>query len=353
MMRPIKAAFISIQGKKLTDKEKYLIEKENPLGVALFSRNISTPSMLKRLTQGIKEAAGRSDILVATDQEGGRVCRLQPPYFRNYLAQAAIGHLSSKAACVVAALQAYLISHDFHKVGINSNFAPTLDVATPKITPALKSRCFSRDEKIVANLGNAMFETYNACSILPCIKHLPGHSGAENDPHLRLSKVRKIYPRYLYPFEKIAPKALMAMTAHIVLQEFDALPITMSARAIQNLIRERFDFKGILVSDALEMRALPGNLTEKTIAARKAGCDAVCYCRGDTDGVQEVLNHCGYLSDTALAVQQKISSLIAKKFVPDNIVAKARDYYHLAQYAPTIKEDYDAVEVLNLLYAKK
>ena len=345
-MKPIKAAIISISGTRLTDEEKYLIERENPLGVSLFTRNIKSPRQLLTLTNDIKNIAGRHNVLIAIDQEGGRVCRLAPPHFRKYLAQSAIGALDIEKARQASQLHAELIANDLHKCGINCNFAPTLDVLAPHITLALKSRCFSKNPKIVTELGKIMIDTYYHHSILPCIKHIPGHANAENDPHLQLSVIRKIFERYLYPFEQIAPQALMAMTAHIVLSEIDSLPITMSKKAISKLIRGRFKFKGLLISDALEMKALSGTLQEKTIACRQAGCDAVCYCNGDMIGVQNVLDHCGYLSDTAMAYFDKITTLINRPYSTQNISGKARHYNHLARLTNSVIDDYDAVEVL-------
>ena len=143
-MNKIKAAIISISGTKLTDEEKYLIERENPLGVSLFARNIKTPRQLLALTDSIKNTVGRNNILIAVDQEGGRVCRLAPPYFRKYMAQSIIGRFDIEKARLAAQLHAELIADDFHKCGINCNFAPTLDVSSPFLTPALKSRCFSQ-----------------------------------------------------------------------------------------------------------------------------------------------------------------------------------------------------------------
>lgn len=345
-MKPIKAAIISVSGYELNDDEKYLIERENPLGISLFSRNIQTPQQLAALTASIKETAGRQDILIATDQEGGRVCRLAPPHFRTYISQAAVGSLPFAEAQTVAGLHAELIADDLRRTGINCNFAPVLDVLTNNITQALKSRCFSDNSQNVAQLGKIMLNTYHAAGILACIKHIPGHGGAENDPHLQLSVIHQLNQQHLYPFEYISQDALMAMTAHIVLSEIDSLPITMSKKAIDTLIRGKLGFQGLLISDALEMKALTGTLTEKTISARTAGCDAVCYCRGDMDGLRAVLDNCGFLSDDTLAVNEKISGLISKPYMSQNMTDKARQYELLSQNAVAVPDDYDAVEVL-------
>jgi len=351
-MKSIKAAIVSIEGTELNDDEKRMIKNENPLGVALFLRNIKTPKQLKNLNKQIKEIAERNDFIIAVDHEGGRVCRLKPPYFRNYVSQAAISSIGQKAK-VLAKLHAELISDDLHSVGINCNFAPTLDVATPDITAALKSRCFSDNEKIVTELGRIIFDVYNQNSIIPCIKHLPGHSKATVDPHLNLPEIDRINNKYFYPFEQIAPDALMAMTAHVVLKEIDNRPVTMSKKAISEIIRNRFNFSGLLISDALEMHALSGSISERTQSAILAGCDVVCYCRGDSVGIKEVLGNCGYLSDNAMETLTQINKIINTPYIKQNISQKNMEYKKLSQKTVSTQDDYDAVEVLNKLYAKK
>lgn len=348
-MKPIKAAIISLAGTTLSDEEKFLLEHENPVGVSLFDRNIQSPAQLTALTKEIKKVVGRNDILLSIDQEGGRVCRLKPPFFRSYLAQAAIGSMEQNEAKEAARLHADLISYDLHSVGINCNFAPTLDVTFSSMTKALKSRCFSPHPETTAELGQIIFSTYNQNAILPCIKHIPGHGSAHHDPHLQLSVIKRVYQRSLYPFKQLAPSALMAMTAHVVFSQYDNLPLTMSAKTIQQLVRNRLEFNGLLVSDALEMKALPGTLPEKTIAARQAGCDIVCYCHGDYHGVKTVLDNCGCLSDLAMDTWKKISSLISQPYHAIDIKLKAQRYEYLSSLAPVITDDYDAVEVLNQL----
>jgi len=351
-MKPIKAAIVSIAGTKLSDDEKNMLTKENPLGVALFTRNIQTPEQLKILTDEIKAITERNDIIIATDQEGGRVCRLKEPWFRNYISQAAIASLDEENASKTAKLHAELIADDLHNVGINCNFAPTLDVATSKITMALKYRCFSEDEKQVTKLGRIMFDAYNNNGIISCIKHLPGHSEVMVDPHLELPKIEKVNAKYLYPFEQIAPNALMAMTAHVILAELDNKPVTISSKIIKNLIREKLNFRGILISDAIEMKALSGTLTERTKEAINAGCDVVCYCGGNNDDVAEVLDNCGYLSDDILEILSKIKNIINGVYTKQNIIAKASEYAELSKKAISFNDEYDVVETLNQMYKK-
>ena len=113
-MNLIKRAIVSVSSTALTDEEKYLLNKHNPLGVTLFLRNIETPHQLQSLVKEIKETIGRGDVLICIDQEGGRVARLREPFFRSYLSQRAIGLFEEDVAKRVAFLQALLISDDVY-----------------------------------------------------------------------------------------------------------------------------------------------------------------------------------------------------------------------------------------------
>ena len=124
-MKQIKAAIISIAATSLSDEEKRLLAAHRPLGVSLFARNIENPEQLKTLTQSIRDAVETDDILIAIDQEGGRVCRLKQPLWRKYMSQAAIGALPEALSVKAAELHARLIADDLHLAGINCNFAPT------------------------------------------------------------------------------------------------------------------------------------------------------------------------------------------------------------------------------------
>ncbi|MFR8207322.1 MAG: glycoside hydrolase family 3 N-terminal domain-containing protein [Alphaproteobacteria bacterium] len=144
------------------------------MGISLFSRNIANREQTRELIREIKETIGRNDLLIAVDQEGGRVRRLAEPEFRSYAAAITLGSLGASAP-KAAALHAALISDDLKTLGINMNYAPSLDIIYPETTPALKSRCFSSSKLVVANLGKTMVDEYIKQGICPCIKHLPGH----------------------------------------------------------------------------------------------------------------------------------------------------------------------------------
>ncbi len=356
-MKPTIAAMVSVLGLSLTDKEKYLLSTYQPMGVTLFKRNIDTPEQVKKLTHDIREVIGRSDVLIATDQEGGRVCRFEPPYFNRYMSQYAIGSLTGNDRSQASFCHARLIADDLLDLGVNLNYAPCLDVRYSETAPVLSSRCFADNPEVVATCGKVMIETYRENGIIPCMKHMPGHGRVAVDPHLHLPCLTHSLSELEHdfkPFIENAPFCPMGMTAHIVLPEIDAeLPVTQSAVGIQTLIRDKIGFDGFLISDAIDMRALKGTLSEKTQSILEAGCDAVCYCLGDTEELEVVLKSANPLVDKSLERLQECLKILENKPNKMDKSEMRKEYETLSVKAVHPVEDYDAVEVLNQLRAKK
>lgn len=356
MEKPILAAMLSCSSTELNDSEKHLFSRYNPIGVTLFGRNIQDKNQLKKLISSIKEVIGRDDVLIAVDQEGGRVRRLVEPEFRSYLSQKNLGSLDEQDAVNASRCHAALISRDLKELGINWNYAPVLDIAFPNTTAALLSRCFGSDEKKTALLGKTMVEEYIRNGICPCIKHIPGHGRASVDPHLHLPVLNyslKDLEKDFYPFQQLKDSPA-GMTAHIVIPEVDSeFPVTQSAKAIQTIIRGIIGFEGFLISDAIDMKALKGSIGEKAQASLAAGCDAVCYCLGDAAEMQEVCTHARVLSDKSMIRFAKIKNIInnTSKYTTDFSKMEA-EYDRLAGKAEKYIETYDATEVLHQLKNK-
>ena len=348
--RPL-AAMLSCSGLKLTDQEKKIFAAGNPLGIILFSRNISDKEQLKLLIRDIRETIGRQDVLIAVDQEGGRVRRLKEPQFRSYASQYDIGSMPKGQALRAAFLQACLISQDLREVGINVNFAPVLDICHPSTTEALKSRCFSSLAPVVSLLGKTMVDAYIASGILPCIKHLPGHGLAVSDPHLKLPII-DISPSQLateiQPFQHCAA-APLGMTAHILLPQIDKNnPATQSPQIIKQIIREKIGFQGFLFSDSIDMKALQGSITEKVLTSLRAGCDCICYCMGKAPDLEALTSACPKLSDASMQRLDKALQILHN--TPRSInQSDIEEYNTLIRNITPYQEKYDATEVLHQL----
>ena len=356
-MKPILSATLSVSGTVLTDNEKYLLEEANPMGVTLFKRNIESFEQVSALTRSIKEVIGRNNVMIAVDQEGGQTSRFDPPLTESFLAQYSIGMLPPYERMEATSLQAHLISDVLYKAGVNLNYAPCVDVLHEETGAVLKSRCFSEDEKKVTDLGKKMLQTYHENGVIACLKHAPGHGRAYTDPHLSLpiiDKNVKELQKDFYPFKMLSSVAVSMMTAHILLPQIDNKPVTQSKKIIQDIIRDEIGFSGFLISDAIDMKALKGSLSEKVKNALEAGCDAVCYCMGEKEGVAEVLKSADYLRDKSLERFQKMKEVMkffdAPIKVDENLI---QAYQEILSSAPLIEEDYDAVEVLNQLKPKK
>lgn len=353
MEKPILAAMLSCSGQSLSDDEKRLFEKVNPLGLSLFGRNIKDKNQIKALIKKIKEAIGRDDVLIAIDQEGGRVRRLAEPEFRTYVSQKVLAATKAEEA---VKLHTQLISNDLLELGINWNYAPVLDVSFPETTSCLGNRCFSDDEKVVAKLGKVMVDEYVSQGICPCIKHMPGHGRASVDPHLNLPILDyslKELEKDFYPF-KALNKSPAGMTAHIVINAIDdKLPVTQSKKAIDTLIRGIIGFDGFLISDAIDMKALSGSIGEKAKTSLEAGCDSVCYCFGNYDELVDVCNNCTYLSDKSMIRFAKIKNIFNNRARISNFDDVGTRYDQLIGEIEKYNDNYDATEVLHKMKQNK
>ena len=355
-MTGILPAILSCQGPRLTEDEKKFFSHINPLGINLFARNIISKKQIKQLISELKEVIGREDILIAIDQEGGRVRRLPEPEFRSYTAAITLGSLAFKDAKQACRLHARLISQDLKELGINVNYAPVLDIIHPQTSPALLSRCFSSDSKTVAKNKKISVKEYIKNGIVPCIKHIPGHGSTQIDPHLglpilntSLSEMEKDF----YPFYCLR-NAPFGMTAHVVITSVDdSTPITQSKKAIKTIIREHIGFKGLLISDAIDMKALKGTISEKAARSLEAGCDCICYALGDINEMKAIASVCPSMTDKALNRYQKLKKVWNKEVLFANSDKSAQNYQQLIGKTEPYQETYDATEVLNKLLKEK
>ena len=352
MSKPILPVILSCSGESLNDNEKKIFNQNNPLGINLFSRNIKNLSQLQELVSSIKNTIERDDVLIAIDQEGGRVRRLIGTEFHNTASAINIGQLPSNQALRCAYLHAQITSYDLHKAGINTNYAPVLDAIYSSTTSALKSRCLSDNPKIISKLAQQKLDTYLQNGIIPCIKHLPGHGRAVTDPHLSLpviSATLKELETDFFPFCQLNYSPL-GMSAHIVISALDDQhPATQSPKVINDIIRGYIGFDGLLISDAIDMHALKGSISERTLNSLNAGCDAICYAGGKIDDIYNIISSCQPMSDKSLERFAKTKKIKYNQPNFDNIETLYQEYLSMLSTIPPYQEDYDATEVLNIM----
>jgi beta-N-acetylhexosaminidase len=292
-------------GMALDADEVAFLKDTAPLGVILFKRNIDTPQQVLALTSQIRSAVGRDDMMILVDQEGGRVQRLTAPHWRRYPAAARFGSipdLDDRAQAI--RLGARLIAADLLAVGIDVDCLPVLDVPVEGAHDVIGDRAYAKDPALVATLGRAAAEGMLAGGVLPIMKHVPGHGRAGADSHLALPVVDA--PRAALegsdfePFRRNADLPA-AMTAHVVYTALDPeRPATISPTVIQTIVRRAIGFDGLLFSDDLSMKALPGTFREKAEGLFAAGVDIALHCNGDRSEAGAVAGATPILSSSAL-----------------------------------------------------
>ena len=285
-----------IAGTSLTRSERDFFRSADPWGFILFARNVESPAQLRRLTADLREAVGR-DAVITVDQEGGRVQRLRAPHWTDWPAPLDQAPAGPRAMW----LRYALIGAELRDVGIDSNCAPTLDVAQPDTHPFLRNRCLGSDPDTVAHLGRAAADGLLAAGVLPVMKHMPGHGRAIADSHHHLPTVSA--PASDLDRLDFAPfRALndlpMGMTAHIRFTALDDTPATASAHMI-GLIRQQIGFDGLLMTDDITMNALGGTEAERATASIAAGCDLVLHCNGTIAEMEPVVAAAGTMTPDA------------------------------------------------------
>ena len=266
-------------------------------GVVLFSRNIESPAQVHALCREIRSAAGRGNPLplIAVDQEGGRVTRLIDPPFTRFPPARACSLFCCRNESVAEAFGAATAA-ELRAAGIDVNFAPVLDVDSNPRNPVIGDRAFSDDPRTASALGIAFMKGSLSRGILPVGKHFPGHGDTSTDSHDELPVVRAgretLLRRELLPFRRAARAGIPAlMTAHVMYPALDrAVPATLSRKILHVLLRERMRFRGAVISDALEMKAIAGRfgMGEAAVLAVTAGCDVVLVCRGENEQAEAI-----------------------------------------------------------------
>ncbi len=291
----VKAFISGCSGPRLTVDERAFFAAEQPFGLILFKRNCEEPAQVRDLTGEFREVTGRPDAPVFIDQEGGRVQRLQPPHWPKYAPARILGQLADADAAAgsrAAWLHGRLIAADLRDVGIDADCTPVLDVIVPEVSEAIGDRAFGGDPRQVATLGRALADGLLAGGVLPVMKHMPGHGRATADSHKVLPAIdadlATLAASDFVPFAALADLPI-AMTAHVILRAVDAeRAATVSPTVIRDIIRGRFGFDGLLMSDDVSMHALSGDYSSRARHIYAAGCDLVLHCNGRTEEMREI-----------------------------------------------------------------
>jgi beta-N-acetylhexosaminidase len=285
----MRAAIYGLEGLELSDEEKRFFRDSEPAGFILFKRNCDNPDQLKRLTDSLRDLAGRADLPILIDQEGGRVARMRPPEWPAFPAAerfADLYALAPSSALEAARSNARAIALSLRACGINVNVLPLLDVRQPGASDIIGDRALGSEPMQVAALGRVVLDGMASAGVVGIVKHMPGHGRALVDSHKELPVVSAAAEELeadLEPFERLA-SAPMGMTAHVVYTAWDPdHPASLSPTVIGDIIRGRIGFDGFLMSDDLGMEALQGDFGSRAAGVVRAGCDAALHCSGKMD----------------------------------------------------------------------
>jgi beta-N-acetylhexosaminidase len=254
-------------------------------GVILFGRNVESPPQVLLLTQGLQamvQARGHPPLLIAIDQEGGRVARLKAP-FTPFPSAAMVGQMGSEQLTYNIGKA---LATELRAVGITMDMAPVLDVRSNPANTVIGDRAFSTDPHEVARLGTAFMGGMQAASVLAVGKHFPGHGDTWLDSHVALPvcdrTVAQLDACELLPFQAAIAAGLEAiMTAHVVYKSWDAhLPATLSSTILTSILRRKMGFQGVIISDDLGMAAVAETMPwdEVAVQALRAGVDLLLIC---------------------------------------------------------------------------
>ncbi|MBF0255169.1 MAG: beta-N-acetylhexosaminidase [Gammaproteobacteria bacterium] len=272
-------------GLEVTDEERQMLQHPAAGGVILFSRNYASPEQLSELTEQIHQAR-KPRLLIAVDQEGGRVQRFKEG-FSLLPAAARIGEIfdiNPRRARELAEDLGWLMAAELRACGVDFSFAPVLDLSTPQ-SRVIGDRGFHRQADVISDLTLHWMSGVREAGMANVGKHFPGHGSVAEDSHLEIPRdhrgLEDLLMQDLIPFERAISNNLEAiMPAHVIYDQIDPLPAGFSAYWLQKVLRERFGFQGVIFSDDLNMAAAAegGDYRQRARAAIQAGCDMVLIC---------------------------------------------------------------------------
>ena len=310
-------AFLGLAGPVLGEAERSFFRSADPAGYILFKRNCVDRAQLRALTDTLRSLAGRDDLPILIDQEGGRVQRMAPPIWPRLPAAEPFARLYEKApisAMEAARLNALAIASMLREVGINVDCLPLLDVRRPDADAIIGDRALGADPMQVASLGRLVLDGLREGGVVGVVKHIPGHGRAMADSHKELPVVTASDAELaddIRPFERLND-APMAMTAHVVFTARDAdRPASQSPIVIGDIIRGRIGFDGLLMSDDLGMHALSGDFGARAANAIAAGTDIALHCSGDLAEMEAVAGALGPIGEAARARLDRAMATIA------------------------------------------
>lgn len=300
-------AIFGLSGLTLSADERAFFREADPAGYILFGRNVKDRVQVRALTDELRAIHGRDRVLITIDQEGGRVARMRAPEWPAYPAGAVFDtlyDLAPASAIEAARANAEAIGHDLAEAGITCTHAPVLDVRQAGAHDVIGDRALGHEPLRVAALGRAWLDGLARAGIAGTIKHMPGHGRTTTDTHKEMPTVTAAEAELeadLAPFRALNA-APIGMTGHLLFTTWDEVwPATQSPFIVEEIIRKRIGFDGLLLTDDLDMEALSGSVPERATRALAAGCDIALNCWAKMDDMAGIVARCGAMKPQTAA----------------------------------------------------
>lgn len=269
---------LDIGGTWLTAEDRQILRQPEVGGLIIFARNIESPRQVRELMAAIR--AVRPDLLLAVDQEGGRVQRLRQGFLRLPAMRAIADNANAER---LAEQCGWLMATEVLAVGLDLSFAPVLDLDHQR-SAVVGSRAFEGNPERAVVLAGAFIRGMRAAGMASTGKHFPGHGWAEVDSHVGIPEdertLEQIRAVDLVPFQRLSGELDALMPAHVIYPQVDPNPAGFSRRWLQDILRGELGFDGVIFSDDLSMAGahVVGDAANRIEAALSAGCDMGLVC---------------------------------------------------------------------------
>ncbi|MCQ4256656.1 beta-N-acetylhexosaminidase [Stutzerimonas stutzeri] len=294
---------LDIAGTWLTAEDRQILRQPEVGGLILFARNIETPRQVQMLCSAIR--AIRPDLVLAVDQEGGRVQRLRHEFVRLPAMRDFASHVH---ALELAEACGWVMATEVLAVGLDISFAPVLDLDYQR-SAVVGSRAFEGNPQRATELAGAFIKGMHSAGMAATGKHFPGHGWAEADSHVAIPiderGLDELRACDMIPFQRLSSELDAVMPAHVIYPQVDDKPAGFSRRWLQDILRSELGFRGVIFSDDLSMAGahVAGDAASRIEAALTAGCDMglVCNDRGAAELALAALQRLGVQPSPALA----------------------------------------------------
>lgn len=282
---------LDVAAYEVTAEEREILQHPLVGGVILFARNYAEPAQLRALTAAIRTA--RPEVLISVDHEGGRVQRFRNgftrlPAMRRF---GAAWEADADAAKAGARYAGFVLAAELRAHGVDLSYAPVLDLDYG-VSSVIGDRAFHRDPHVATELARAVVAGLGDAGMRAVGKHFPGHGAVEADSHVAIPVDGRVFDAVwaedIQPFRRLAGELGGVMPAHVIFENIDPRPAGFSPFWLQQVLRGKLGFQGVVFSDDLTMEgaSVAGDIVARAEAAHGAGCDMVLVCNRPDFAVQ-------------------------------------------------------------------